>query len=106
MLRDGHVIANHTMRHKDLCKLKDEAKAIEDLDSGKMAIEKATQRPDQWLRLPYGVRCERVERLMEERHVKHFHWDLDPQEWKHGNLDARQVRHQGAVRAQAAGSCC
>jgi peptidoglycan/xylan/chitin deacetylase (PgdA/CDA1 family) len=87
MLREGHVIANHTMRHKDLCKLKDEAKAVEDLDRGKETIEKATHIQLGWLRLPYGVRCERVDRLLEERRLKHFHWDLDPQEWKHGNLD-------------------
>jgi hypothetical protein len=40
-----------------------------------------------WLRLPFGVRCERVDRMLAERKVKHFHWDLDPQEWKHGKTD-------------------
>ncbi len=87
MLREGHVIANHTMRHKDLCRVKDEAKAVEDLDKGKEVIEKVTHMELAWVRIPYGARCERVDRLLEERHLKHFHWDLDPQEWKHGNLD-------------------
>jgi hypothetical protein len=31
------------------------------------------------------VRCDRVDALLEERHLGHFHWDLDPQEWKHGS---------------------
>jgi hypothetical protein len=38
-----------------------------------------------WFRTPYGVRCERVENLLDARHLGHFHWDLDPQEWKHNN---------------------
>lgn len=83
MLRDGHVIANHTYKHKDLCKVTEE-KAVEDLDKGKAAIERATKVELAWLRLPYGVHCERVDRLLAERKVRHFHWDLDPQEWKHG----------------------
>jgi peptidoglycan/xylan/chitin deacetylase (PgdA/CDA1 family) len=86
MLREGHVIANHTMKHKDLCRVTED-KAIEDLDKGKEVIERVTKVELAWLRLPYGVRCERVDRLLAERKVKHFHWDLDPQEWKHGKPD-------------------
>jgi peptidoglycan/xylan/chitin deacetylase (PgdA/CDA1 family) len=86
MLAEGHVIANHTQRHKDLCRVTEE-KAIEDLDKGKETIERVTHVELAWLRLPFGVRCDRVDRMLEERKVKHFHWDLDPQEWKHGKLD-------------------
>ena len=38
-----------------------------------------------WFRTPYGVRCERVDSMLAERGLTHFHWDLDPQEWKHNN---------------------
>ena len=86
MLREGHVLANHTMRHKDLCRAKDEAAAIADLDNGHAAIERVAGIDVQWFRAPYGVRCERMDRLLAERKIKHFHWDLDPQEWKHGNV--------------------
>ncbi len=86
MLAEGHVIANHTQRHKDLCRVTEE-KAIEDLDKGKETIERITHVELAWLRLPFGVRCDRVDRMLAERKVKHFHWDLDPQEWKHGKLD-------------------
>src|SRR5687767_14848845 len=40
ILREGHVIANHTMRHKDLCSTKTEEAAVADIDDGKAAIEK------------------------------------------------------------------
>jgi peptidoglycan/xylan/chitin deacetylase (PgdA/CDA1 family) len=88
MLREGHVIANHTMHHLDLCKKKyDDDKAAADIDRGREVIEGASHVQLGWIRIPYGVRCERVERMLDERHLKHFHWDLDPQEWKHGKLD-------------------
>jgi peptidoglycan/xylan/chitin deacetylase (PgdA/CDA1 family) len=54
---EGHVIANHTQTHQDL------------------------------FRAPYGARCKRLEDMLAQRHVSHFHWDLDPQEWKHGSAD-------------------
>ncbi len=86
-LREGHIVANHTMHHKDLCKksLDDDA-AAHDIDDGKAAIEKVTGGfTTVWFRTPFGVRCERVENMLAERHLTHFHWDLDPQEWKHNN---------------------
>jgi chitooligosaccharide deacetylase len=86
MLREGHIVANHTMTHEDLCRLKDEDRAAHEIDDGKATIERSTQGyTTVWFRTPYGVRCELVEKLLEERHLTHFHWDLDPQEWKHNN---------------------
>ena len=86
ILREGHVIANHTQTHQDLCRVKEE-KAVWDLDEGKATIERVAGIPVVWFRAPYGVRCERVDKLLAERGITHFHWDLDPQEWRHGNVD-------------------
>jgi peptidoglycan/xylan/chitin deacetylase (PgdA/CDA1 family) len=91
ILREGHVIASHTMKHHDLCRVSDAAAAA-DLDDGKAAVERAAGVPTAWFRVPFGVRCDRVERLLAERGLMHFHWDLDPQEWKHGD-PARAVRY-------------
>ncbi len=88
IIAEGHVIANHTMTHKDLCKKKlSDEDAAKDLDSGRAKIEEVTGFHTFWFRAPYGTRCERVERMLAERHIDHFHWDLDPQEWKHNNAD-------------------
>ncbi len=87
ILAEGHVIANHTWGHADLCRLKDEDKAVREIDQGKAVIERVAGIPVAWFRAPYGVRCERVERLLAERHLTHFHWDLDPQEWRGGGPD-------------------
>ena len=85
ILAEGHVIASHTYKHHDLCRLKTEEAAAADIDDGIAAIEKVAQIKLAWFRTPYGARCERVEKLLAARGLKHFHWDLDPQEWKHGD---------------------
>jgi peptidoglycan/xylan/chitin deacetylase (PgdA/CDA1 family) len=84
IVREGHVLANHTMTHADLCRVKEE-KAIAEIDKGKAAIEKASGMPVVWFRAPFGVRCDRLESELAERNTKHMHWDFDPQEWKHGD---------------------
>jgi peptidoglycan/xylan/chitin deacetylase (PgdA/CDA1 family) len=89
--REGHVIATHTMKHKDLCRVREDD-AIRDLDEGKAIIEQVAGVATAWFRTPFGVRCDRLERMLAERHLAHFHWDLDPQEWKHGNA-ARTVKY-------------
>lgn len=104
MQREGHIIGNHTMTHKDLCRLKGssdptraaeeastagDARAAREIDDGKSAIEKAMGYSPVWFRAPYGVRCPRVEKLLADRRLTHFHWDIDPQDWKGGN--ARRV---------------
>src|SRR5215468_6877655 len=38
ILRDGHVIASHTMKHHDLCRVSEPAAAA-DIDDGRAAVE-------------------------------------------------------------------
>ena len=85
IVREGHIIGNHTMTHQDLCRIHDEERAAREIDQSKQVIERVSGLQLAWFRTPYGVRCERVENMLAERHLDHFHWDLDPQEWKHGN---------------------
>jgi chitooligosaccharide deacetylase len=101
ILREGHVIATHTMNHKDLCRVP-EPVAVHDLDDGKAIIEKVAGVPTAWFRAPFGTRCDRLERLLAERHLAHFHWDLDPKEWKHGNV-ARTVRYVTGALGRSSG---
>jgi peptidoglycan/xylan/chitin deacetylase (PgdA/CDA1 family) len=88
ILREGHVIASHTMHHEDLCRKKvSDDKAAAEIDDGIAAIEAVAHVKLAWFRTPYGARCQRVEDLLAARGLEHFHWDLDPQEWKHNNPD-------------------
>src|SRR3954462_2848520 len=101
ILRDGHVIASHTVKHHGLCRIKEPAAAA-DIDDGKAAGELAAGGPTAWFRVPFGGRCSRLERMLDERHLTHFHWDLDPQEWKH-NDSARAVRYVTGELGRASG---
>jgi peptidoglycan/xylan/chitin deacetylase (PgdA/CDA1 family) len=85
ILREGHVVANHTMSHGDLCRIKEDEKAASEIDLGRAAIEKASGWHPVWFRAPFGARCPRVEAMLAERGISHFHWDLDPKEWQHGS---------------------
>jgi peptidoglycan/xylan/chitin deacetylase (PgdA/CDA1 family) len=103
MQRDGHIIANHTQSHLDECRTTPE-KAAADIDDGKATIERVTGFPLAWIRIPFGARCDRVDALLAERGLWHFHWDLDPQEWKHKDpeqafqyVTAQIARAQGRV---------
>ncbi len=101
IVREGHIVANHTMWHSDLCKDTEE-EAVVDLDLGRAVIEEALGLQLDWFRAPYGVRCEQLEAMLAERNLSHFHWDLDPQEWKHGNVK-QTVQDVTRVLARATG---
>ncbi|HWU86850.1 MAG TPA: polysaccharide deacetylase family protein [Kofleriaceae bacterium] len=101
IIDEGHIIANHTMNHTNLCKSK-LAEAVEDVDSGRERIEQATSMKIEWFRAPFGVRCDQLDEMLAERRTFHFHWDLDPQEWKHGNAE-RAVKYVTGELSRATG---
>jgi peptidoglycan/xylan/chitin deacetylase (PgdA/CDA1 family) len=86
ILREGHIIANHTWTHQDLCRLEDEQRANDEIDKGKSLIEAAADMHTYWFRTPYGVRCELLDNMLAARGITHFHWDMDPKEWQHGSV--------------------
>jgi peptidoglycan/xylan/chitin deacetylase (PgdA/CDA1 family) len=100
ILREGHVIANHTMTHADLCRAASDP--AREIDDGRAAIERVAGVMPVWFRAPYGSKCEKLEVQLAERHLTHFHWDVDPQEWRHGSakrtasyITARLARSTG-----------
>jgi peptidoglycan/xylan/chitin deacetylase (PgdA/CDA1 family) len=101
IIDEGHIIANHTMNHTNLCKAK-LAEAVEDIDSGRERIEQAIAMKIEWFRAPFGVRCEQLDEMLAERRTFHFHWDLDPQEWRHGNVN-RTIKYVTEELSRAAG---
>lgn len=81
MVRDGHVIANHTITHAHLCMSPPERIASEIVGAREL-LEAAAGMPVPWFRTPYGARCPRLERELTGLGATHFHWDIDPQEWQ------------------------
>jgi peptidoglycan/xylan/chitin deacetylase (PgdA/CDA1 family) len=82
ILGDGHVIGSHTVNHKDLCRKSNEAKIPTELDDNTRLLEDLTHMKVVLFRTPYGVRCPLVEDALNQRGLKHIHWDIDAEEWK------------------------
>jgi peptidoglycan-N-acetylglucosamine deacetylase len=80
----GHVIGNHTLTHMAMCnKGMTDEKGVIELDQADVLIREVSgQERIVWFRTPFGQRCERIEKLLAERHLDHMHWDVDPQEWR------------------------
>lgn len=82
ILADGHAIGNHTVNHKDLCRKSNEARLTSEIDDNTKLLEDETHMKVVLFRTPYGVRCPLLEEALNERRLKHIHWDIDAEEWK------------------------
>lgn len=93
VVREGHIVANHTQTHAQLCSLKDDGKRAWEVDHSHDILESLARMPVIWFRTPYGSYCSKVVDLLAERNMAHFHWDIDPQEWKNkdGNVTAKYI---------------
>lgn len=96
----GHLVANHTMSHRNLCRFPDDLAA--EIDGNGEMIAAATGVRPLLFRAPYGARCPRLEAALAERQLVSVGWNLDPQDWKSnsaaevlGYLQARLARLEG-----------
>jgi len=102
ILRDGHVIATHTMKHKDLCRVP-EAAAIHDLDDGKATVEEAAGIPTAWFRAPYGARWFGLRPAQAALGLTGVMWTAIGYDWR---LRADQVVNRMAVKAANGAILC
>ncbi len=78
--RHGHLVANHTMTHKNLCQ-NPTAQAVE-IDGAAEIVEQVTGVPPLLFRSPYGSICPSLLRALEARDLPNVRWNMDPQDWK------------------------
>ena len=83
-IHEGHIVGNHTSTHAQLCTVTEE-RAARELDDNRVRLAALAHMPIDLLRVPYGSRCARLDQMLLERDLRHFHWDIDPQEWRHGS---------------------
>jgi peptidoglycan-N-acetylglucosamine deacetylase len=76
----GHMVANHTMTHRDLCQAPNEAAA--EIDENSEVIAQATGVRPLLFRAPYGARCRTLEAALAARQLVSVGWNLDPQDWR------------------------
>jgi peptidoglycan/xylan/chitin deacetylase (PgdA/CDA1 family) len=81
ILDEHHVIGNHSITHAQLCQLDPEG-IDREMAGAREILERETQMPVVWFRVPYGAYCPRVLEALHRNGYQHFHWDIDPQEWQ------------------------
>lgn len=80
ILDEGHIVANHTINHPQLCGLPPE-QLDHEIDGAREILERETEMPVSWFRTPYGAHCLPLVGALARQGLGHFHWDIDPQEW-------------------------
>jgi peptidoglycan/xylan/chitin deacetylase (PgdA/CDA1 family) len=76
----GHLVANHTMSHHDLCQ--NPTEQDEEIDANSELITETTGVRPFLFRSPYGAFCHSLETALNARGLVDVGWNLDPQDWK------------------------
>jgi peptidoglycan/xylan/chitin deacetylase (PgdA/CDA1 family) len=103
MLADGHVVANHTITHAQLCGLAPEL-IDREIAGAREILEREVSMRVPWFRVPYGAYCHHLVEALTRNGVDHFHWDLDPQEWQGKSAKATAayvIRHLAKLQGRA-----
>jgi peptidoglycan/xylan/chitin deacetylase (PgdA/CDA1 family) len=78
----GHLVANHTLSHRNVCADPDSLE--QEIDGNAEIITAATGLRPLLFRAPYGARCRRLDQALRTRELLQVGWNLDPQDWKGG----------------------
>jgi peptidoglycan/xylan/chitin deacetylase (PgdA/CDA1 family) len=78
--RHGHLVANHTMTHKNLCD--NPAAQASEIDDASDIVAQTTGVRPLLFRSPYGAICHSLLASLHARGLPNVRWNLDPQEWK------------------------
>jgi peptidoglycan/xylan/chitin deacetylase (PgdA/CDA1 family) len=96
----GHLVANHTLSHRNLCKVPEETAT--EIDGNAEVIAAATGVRPLLFRAPYGARCHSLESALAARELVSVGWNLDPQDWRNPTseeilayLEARLTKLEG-----------
>lgn len=82
----GHLVANHTFSHHNLCQNPEETAS--EIDGNAELLAQATGVRPLLFRAPYGAFCRSLETALEARGVPDIGWNLDPQDWKSESEEA------------------
>ena len=63
----GHMVANHTMTHRNFCQIAGDAEAAAEIDENSEVIAQATGVRPLLFRAPYGARCRKLEAALAAR---------------------------------------
>jgi peptidoglycan/xylan/chitin deacetylase (PgdA/CDA1 family) len=84
----GHLVANHTLSHRNLCADIEPETLETEIDGNAEIITAATGVRPLLFRSPYGARCRMLDQALRDRSLLQVGWNLDPQEWRGDGEDA------------------
>lgn len=97
MINEGHIIANHTNKHKDLTKLSEEEilKEVRDLED--MFKEATNSSLSSYVRPPEGKFDERVLKVLNDKGYKNVLWSLAYVDWKINEQKGKENAYKNIV---------
>ena len=92
MEAEGHIVGNHTMHHKDMSKLTDEAAFTRELEDLEKLYQETVGKPmPKYYRPPQGIYSESNLKLAQKLGYKTVFWSLAYVDW---NNDSQPTREQ------------
>jgi peptidoglycan-N-acetylmuramic acid deacetylase len=96
MVREGHIVGNHTMHHPDMSKLKDKAAFQKELTELEALYTEVTGHPmPKYYRPPQGIYSEENLAMAKEMGYKTVFWSLAYVDW---NNDAQPTAEQAYAK--------
>lgn len=81
MVADGHLVANHTVSHVDLCQASAEKMSAE-IDGNSELVTATTGVRPLVFRPPFGAACPELDQALAARGLPNLGWTIDPQDWR------------------------
>ena len=96
MEAEGHIVGNHTMHHKDMSKITDEAAFTRELEDLEKLYQETVGKPmPKYYRPPQGIYSEENLRLAQKLGYKTVFWSLAYVDW---NNDSQPTREQAFAK--------
>ena len=96
MEAEGHIVGNHTMHHKDMSKITDEAAFTKELQDLEALYQETVGKPmPKYYRPPQGIYSEENLRLAQKLGYKTVFWSLAYVDW---NNDSQPTREQAFAK--------
>lgn len=83
--QSGHLVANHTVHHNDLCS--DKTQIDYEIDHTQRLITRTIGYAPRLFRPPFGSTCGALEQALDSRHMRAVGWTIDPQDWRRQSPD-------------------
>lgn len=81
IVREGHLICNHSFTHADLTTLST-AQVKKEITDCQQAIKSATKVTAKVIRFPYGASNPKVRKIVKDLKLRSLGWDVDPEDWR------------------------